>query len=328
MALINYPIRIDTGLKSAQKIWLKQGSIDGVQLDFLIINNGIPVDFSGCTGALNATKPSGAVVVSYCMLQSDGHAKCIVSQQLAIEAGKLSDCYIQIFRTGEVYNTIDLDVTVVPSKAYDTEITSSSEFTVFEEALGALANTVRLTGDETITGYKSVPTPTSAAHIANKAYVDSYSPVGEIKIWPTATAPVGFLLCNGSLLSRSTFADLFAVLGTVYGAGDGSTTFALPNLRGKVVAGKTASGTFSTLGAAVGSETVALTGEQNGQHYHGFSNGYLDGAQMNGTPNRHVACAGGGSTPGGVATSNSGAGSAHNNIQPTVVMNYIIRAYA
>jgi len=117
--------------------------------------------------------------------------------------------------------------------------------------------------------------PTAALGAATKSYVDRYSPVGEIKIWPTASAPVGFLLCNGTLISRTTYAELFAVLGTSYGAGNGSTTFALPDLRGRIVAGKTASGTFSTLGVAVGSETVALTEAQNGPHFHGFSNLYL-----------------------------------------------------
>ena len=209
-----------------------------------------------------------------------------------------------------------LHVTGDETKAGGLEITSGIFATGFN-ATAVFGGTVTLAS-----------APTSALHAATKSYVDSYSPVGEIKIWPTATAPVGFLLCNGALISRTAYAELFNVLGTMYGAGNGSTTFALPNLLGKVVAGKTASGTFSTLGAAVGSETVALTEAQNGQHYHAFSNLYLDGAQMNGTPNRYVACAGGGNTPPGAATSTSGAGSAHNNIQPTVVMNYIIRALA
>jgi len=232
----------------------------------------------------------------------------------------------------EVGNSFPFFATVVKSVDIDTQVESSSDFSALQTAISAAAGldaaALHKTGDETITGYKSVLSPTSADHIANKAYVDRYSPVGEIKIWPTASAPVGFLLCNGTLISRTTYAALFAVIGTSYGAGNGSTTFALPNLLGKVVAGKTASGTFSTLGAAVGSETVSLTESQNGPHFHGFSNNFLDGAQMNGTPNRQVACAGGGSTPGGAVTSTAGAGSAHNNIQPTVVMNYIIRALA
>ena len=53
--------------------------------------------------------------------------------------------------------------------------------------------------------------------------------VGTIELWGGSTAPDGYLLCNGGAVSRSLYADLFAVIGTTYGAGDGSTTFKLPN---------------------------------------------------------------------------------------------------
>lgn len=53
--------------------------------------------------------------------------------------------------------------------------------------------------------------------------------VGTIELWGGSTAPDGYLLCNGGAVSRSLYADLFAVIGTTYGAGDGSTTFNLPN---------------------------------------------------------------------------------------------------
>jgi microcystin-dependent protein len=65
-------------------------------------------------------------------------------------------------------------------------------------------------------------------------------PVGEIIIYPMNTPPVGYLICDGSAISRTTYADLFAVLGTNYGAGDGSTTFNLPDLRGEFVRGSDA----------------------------------------------------------------------------------------
>lgn len=51
---------------------------------------------------------------------------------------------------------------------------------------------------------------------------------GEVKMWPSNTIPNGFLLCDGSAISRTTYATLFAVVGTTYGVGDGSTTFNLP----------------------------------------------------------------------------------------------------
>ena len=56
-------------------------------------------------------------------------------------------------------------------------------------------------------------------------------------MWPTATAPSGFLLCNGQTVSRSTYAALFAILGTVFGSGDGTTTFTLPDYRDRMPVG-------------------------------------------------------------------------------------------
>lgn len=61
--------------------------------------------------------------------------------------------------------------------------------------------------------------------------------IGEIVIWPLATAPAGTLICDGSAISRSTYAALFAVLGTTYGVGDNSTTFNIPDYRGEFLRG-------------------------------------------------------------------------------------------
>lgn len=73
-------------------------------------------------------------------------------------------------------------------------------------------------------------------------------PVGTI-VWSAATtAPNGYLLCNGATVGRSTYAALFAAIGTTYGAGDGSTTFALPNLIGRVMWGGTSPGQYLAAG--------------------------------------------------------------------------------
>jgi microcystin-dependent protein len=81
------------------------------------------------------------------------------------------------------------------------------------------------------------------------------TPVGSFKPFGGTTAPTGWLLCDGSAVSRTTYANLFAVLGTSYGAGDGSTTFNLPDTRGRTIVGKN-SATFAVLGATGGAETV------------------------------------------------------------------------
>lgn len=79
--------------------------------------------------------------------------------------------------------------------------------------------------------------PTTGDNLANKTYVDARTPTGEVKMWSTNTAPAGFLECDGAAVSRTTYAALFAVIGTVWGAGDGSTTFNVPELRSEFIRG-------------------------------------------------------------------------------------------
>lgn len=80
-------------------------------------------------------------------------------------------------------------------------------------------------------------------------------PTGSIVFWPLDTVPSGWLSCNGQVVSRTAYEGLFAVYGIRYGAGDGSTTFQLPNLSGKFLMGASAS---HALGSTGGSETVEL----------------------------------------------------------------------
>ncbi|MBP9836131.1 MAG: tail fiber protein, partial [Candidatus Microthrix sp.] len=87
----------------------------------------------------------------------------------------------------------------------------------------------------------------SAVTAASSALV-ARVPTGSGMIWYTATAPDGWVLCDGSAVGRvGANAGIFALLGTTYGVGDGSTTFNLPDLRQKFPLGKAAAGTGSTL---------------------------------------------------------------------------------
>ena len=79
------------------------------------------------------------------------------------------------------------------------------------------------------------------------------TPVGAIIMWGGAAAPAEWLLCNGGAVSRATYPALFAAIGTIYGAGDGSTTFNLPNFSQRFPLGKAGAGTGATLGEVGGS---------------------------------------------------------------------------
>jgi microcystin-dependent protein len=120
----------------------------------------------------------------------------------------------------------------------------------------------------------------------NTPSINAGNIVGGICFFGMTTAPAGFLKANGAAVSRTTYADLFAAIGTTYGAGDGSTTFALPDLRNRMAIG---SGDLYALGAVGGSKDAAVishthtgTTVSNGSHNHGYTGvngtGYPDGA--------------------------------------------------
>ena len=92
------------------------------------------------------------------------------------------------------------------------------------------------------------------------------SMVGQIQMYAGSTAPTGWLFCHGQAVSRTTYATLFAAIGTNYGEGDGSTTFNLPDFRGRVPVGvgqgTVEDATWRALGAEGGTETVTLTESQ------------------------------------------------------------------
>ena len=100
------------------------------------------------------------------------------------------------------------------------------------------------------------------------AVTDQY--IGEIRIFGGSNPPSGWAVCNGQAVSRTTYSDLFNLIGTTYGVGDGSTTFALPDLRGRVAMGAGQGPGLSnrTLGEMGGAETVTLALNQIPSHSH------------------------------------------------------------
>jgi|TARA_R100000541_G_scaffold59246_1_gene72479 microcystin-dependent protein len=85
-------------------------------------------------------------------------------------------------------------------------------------------------------------------------------PTATIVPWSTSSVPTGFLECNGSAVSRSTYAALFTAVGTTYGAGDGSSTFNVPNLQDNVAMGKSGTKALASTG---GANTVSITATGN-----------------------------------------------------------------
>lgn len=179
----------------------------------------------------------------------------------------------------------------------------------------------------------------------------SPNPVGSLQAYAGASAPTGWLLCDNSEQAISTYPELYSVLGTTYGAltngsgGAGSTHFRLPDLRGRVPVGKdnmggsaasrlTSGGSGvdgSTLGASGGAQTHTLTVSQMPSHDHSINGIRSDISGLHFHPYNSVVAAGqenyaaSGYTDSG-PINNTGGGAAHNNVQPVVVTNYIIKA--
>jgi microcystin-dependent protein len=159
-------------------------------------------------------------------------------------------------------------------------------------------------------------------------------PVGAVTAYISSDAPKGWLSCQGQELYRGDYPNLFAVIGTTYGAGNGSTTFSLPNLAGRVVVGQgSGSGlTPRSMGTTGGAETHTLTIDEMPSHSHtsnavGNTVGLITANGLNTAidtdssavePNLYAA-------PAALSIDSVGGGQAHNNMQPFAVLNYIIK---
>lgn len=152
-------------------------------------------------------------------------------------------------------------------------------------------------------------------------------PTGVVSAFAGTSPPSGYLFCDGSVISRTTYAALFSVIGTAFGAGDGTTTFQLPFMARRVIvgAGGTSSGVLgNTVGNVGGAESVSLTSDQNGDHTHASVPGLaINRISVSGGSGHPYTFTVGGPTATG--TVNGGAGNPHNNVQPSVVMNWIIK---
>lgn len=213
-------------------------------------------------------------------------------------------------------------------------------------------------GGNKITGLAAGTAPDDAATVSQIGA--SLFPSGFVADFAGATPPSGWLLCGGQAISRSTYASLFSAIGTTYGSGDGTTTFNLPDCRGRVSAGAdfavgtnanrltstTMTPNGTTLGATGGAQTVTLTEAQIPSHTHALSGSTSsDGSHSHTVSSGDVSeqadegfgvsvpSGGGGSTSvagththtlSGTAAA-TGGGQAHSNVQPTILFNKIIK---
>lgn len=238
--------------------------------------------------------------------------------------------------------------------------------------------TLKGSTDKTFNWVDSTDSWTSSENIdlaANKKFTIASNPVmcptGMLTPFAGSSAPDGWLLCAGQAVSRTTYAGLFAVIGTTYGVGDNSTTFNIPDLRGRTAVGKDDMGGSAanrvtsggsginglSLGGIGGSQTHTLTEQQMPSHTHIQNSHNHDqyshnhGVNIAGTnvvwnsgsgANTRINLSGSygsyadtyvlqnvGATaanyPQTATNQSTGGGQAHNNMQPSIILNYIIK---
>jgi microcystin-dependent protein len=170
---------------------------------------------------------------------------------------------------------------------------------------------------------------------------NSIEPIGSMKIWPSTTPPYGWIACDGYALSRTDYAALFAQIGTTWGAGDGSTTFNLPNLQGVVPAHR---GNWLGFGAVVGETAHTLSYNEMPVHNHigvtdtvgDHTHSYTGPVNYSGVdppgattvpfpwdPAAQTGAAGAHSHV--LTTTNAGSGWSHNIVQPTAGLLIVIK---
>lgn len=166
------------------------------------------------------------------------------------------------------------------------------------------------------------------------------TPVGLIQMWPTATPPDRWLICDASSVLRADYPALFNVIGTIYGSVDG-THFNLPDMQNRSPMGV---GSFIALGGLLGAATHTLNSGENGVHSHGVTDiGHIHYQQIGASP-AYLAVGGSGRAGyaavgtsslqrvetdtggGGITIQNSAGGNPHNNVHPVIGLNYIIYA--
>ena len=236
------------------------------------------------------------------------------------------------------------------TNTYSAQTGSSGDFTINgnltvtgnETEVGTLnASTLSVSNAATFAVGPTAPTATTGTNttqLATTAFVNTSIAAnpstvsGSIVMWPTASAPTGYLLCDGTAVSRTTYATLFALFGTTFGTGDGSTTFNVPNYTNRMPYG-------TTIGTTGGSVTTTLSISNMPTHVHtitdpGHSHGIPRKNELSGTVELYVAGGGGDvisdlstntATTGITQTDAAGSGTAVTTISPYLGINFIIK---
>jgi microcystin-dependent protein len=209
------------------------------------------------------------------------------------------------------------------------------ESTVTVSGAANFQSTVTVLGNGTFKGDVHVSSKVCAsAFYGDGVNISGLLPPGVIVPYGVTAAPTGFLLCNGTAVSRSTYAALFAVVSSLYGDGNGSSTFNVPDLRGRFLAGWDAGAGDNALTSTAGAPGSMIVGASIA-NTGGIQAVTLSVAEMpthDHTYTRYSSKEGGNEGSGGVwmndstvSTGEKGGNGAHSNIPPAMILNFIIK---
>lgn len=227
-------------------------------------------------------------------------------------------------------------------------VSAASQFTgaIIAKSNVTVSGNVNIAGNTSIGGTVTISGGNLAApnaKVCASAYYGDGSnltgamPTGAILPYGSSVAPSGYVLCNGTAYNRTgTYADLFGVIGVKYGVGDGSSTFNVPDTRGRFLAGWDAGTgvltsvtvsmiTGATIGNTGGTQAVALAVAQIPSHQHLAwisGSGDDEGVQANSSQLGLESNFAANST---VSTGSTGGSGSHSNIPPSLIINYIIK---
>ena len=215
-------------------------------------------------------------------------------------------------------------------------VTGNSTFTGTTTTTG----TATFNGAAAFNGATTVPTQAvndNSTKAASTAFVNASITAnpgvltGSLLMWPTTSAPTGYLNCDGTAVSRTTYASLFAVVSTTFGTGDGSTTFNLPNYTSRMPYGTTIGATGGSADAVVVTHTHTATSTVTDPGHTHTANNFIvftgsgqtygaGGGKMNNNTGTLTEAA---ST--GISVNSGGSGTAMNTISPYLGINFIIK---
>jgi len=189
---------------------------------------------------------------------------------------------------------------------------------------------VVLSDSAVLTGTPTAPTAaagTNTTQLATTAFVTPNAVVtGTIQMWPTATAPTGYLSCAGAAVSRTTYAALFAIIGTTFGVGDGTTTFNLPNYTNRMPYGATVGATGGSADAVIVSHTHTATSIDTGHaHTYTYSNVSTGGGTGGFSPNTSTTTTATGNANITTTVNTAGVSGTNANLPPYLGINFIIK---